>query len=215
MLIATLPTAVSDESFRIAESIIKHRDIQAVRYNTGGDSPYAAKEILGKLKVIADHHRKILYVDLEGRQTRVAVWTPQSRGSVILNRQFEIQLPGMIYFRKAGWCEIVNADIKNSKLYFRSKQMPDEYFLGEGQSVHVVANKFIIKGCLGGRDHEFVKAAAELGIDQFMLSFVESFDDCLEVEELFATFTEPKTNPDSCSKSNHSKEWNCCESTAH
>lgn len=180
MLIATLPTLVGPEAQNLSEEILKHPLIDAVRYNTGGDSPYAPKQILETLKPIADRHGKILYVDLEGRQIRVARWTPFSRGVATLNRDFTIELPGQIHFRRAGWCDIMNALPEERKIFFKPHRMREEYYLGESQSVNVVTKNFEVKGYLQDFDFEYIKAAVELGISHFMLSFVESMEDISE-----------------------------------
>ncbi|MBX4205036.1 MAG: hypothetical protein KW788_02475 [Candidatus Doudnabacteria bacterium] len=185
MLIATLPTLKSAADLKLCEEIFSQSLIGAARYNTGGESPYKPAEIVSKLKSISDRYNKTLYIDLEGRQTRVAVWTPFSRNCVQLNRDFCIKLPGMIYFRRAGWCEIVNADPATRCIFFASQTRGSEYYLGSGQSVHIVAEKFEVKGYLGGLDEAFIAAAASLGVTRFMLSFVESLEDIAEFEESY------------------------------
>ena len=180
MLIATLPTLTGVEAQNLSEEILKHPLIEAVRYNTGGASPYTPKQILETLKPIADRHGKILYVDLEGRQIRVARWTPFSMGVATLNRDFTIELPGMIHLRRAGWCDIVNALPEERKIFFKPHGTKAEYYLGESQSVNVVAKNFEVKGYLQSTDFEYIKAAVELGIFHFMLSFVESLQDTSE-----------------------------------
>jgi len=184
MLIATLPTFTGTKAQNLSEEILKHPLIDAARYNTGGDSPYAPKQILEILKPIADRYGKILYVDLEGRQVRVARWTPFSRGVATLNRDFTIELPGQIHFRRAGWCDIVNAKPEERKIFFKPHRMREEYYLGESQSVNVIAKNFEVKGYLQDSDFEYIKTAVELGISHFMLSFVESIEDISELRDL-------------------------------
>lgn len=188
MLIATLPTLTGPHAQNLSEEIIRHHLIKAVRYNTGGDSPYTPKQILEILKPIADRYGKTLYVDLEGRQIRVAKWTPFSMGVVTLNRDFVIELPGMIHFRRAGWLDIVNALPEERKIFFKPRRTKEEYYLGESQSVNIVAKNFEVKnGYLAGRDFEYIKEACGLGINQFMLSFVESLND---TSEFYRTYYE-------------------------
>ena len=181
MLIATLPTLTGSAAKRLSEEIIKHPLIKAVRYNTGGDSPYSPKEILETLKLIADCYKKPFWVDLEGRQIRVGRWNPYSRGAVTLNRDFTIELPAMIHFRRAGWFNVLNALAKERKIFFKPQKTRQEYYLGESQSVNIVAKNFEVQGgYLAGPDFEYIKAACELGISRFMLSFVESSSDISE-----------------------------------
>ncbi|MBI2449963.1 MAG: hypothetical protein HYV47_00330 [Candidatus Nealsonbacteria bacterium] len=190
MLIATLPTLTGTETQNLSEEILRHSLVDGARYNTGGASPYTPKQILETLKPIADRYKKILYVDLEGRQARVAAWTPFSRGAVTLNRDFNIELPGKIHFRRGGWCDIVNALPEERKIFFKSHRTKEEYYLGESQSVNVVAKNFEVKGYLYGDDFEYIKAAVELDISHFMLSFTESLYD---VVDFYAAYHEHGT----------------------
>lgn len=185
MLIATLPTLVSDKDLVLSEKILKHPLVDAVRYNTGGASPYKPEMILAKLAPIAAKQDKKLFVDLEGRQVRIAGWTPFSAGSVVLNRDFSIELPAKIHFRGLGWFEILNADPGEKRIFFDGKASSPRYYLGESQSVHVVAKKFEVSGYIQKSDYEFIEAAVKARINAFMLSFVESLDDVYEFSEAF------------------------------
>lgn len=185
MLIATLPTITEMQSLGVATNIIAHPLINAVRYNSGGDSPLSPYEILAKLKFIADQYGKQLYIDLEGRQTRIAHWTPSERGSIEVNRNFSITLPAKVYVRNVGWFDVVNAVPENKKFYLSPKDGLRDYYFGESQSVHVVAKQFEVRGYLGGRDVEYINAAVSLGLRNFMLSFVESSDD---VDEFYDAY---------------------------
>ncbi len=185
MLIATLPTLVSDRNLLVAEQILNHPLIYAARYNTGGASPYTPAEILGKLNPLAQKSGKKLYVDLEGRQVRIDRWTPLSAGSVVLNRDFEIELPGKVYFRGLGWFEILNADAEERRIFFDPSSASLRYYLGESQSVHIIADKFEVFGYLANQDADFINIAVGLGIRSFMLSFVENLEDINEFIESF------------------------------
>src|SRR3989344_4381077 len=180
MLIATLPTFTSDESLLLSEKILSHEFIYGARYNTGGASPFEPEEILSRLKPIADRCGKRLYVDLEGRQVRIAHWTPFSAESVVMNRDFEIELPGQIYFRGLGWFPIVNVLPEERRIFFSAPSGSSKYYLGESQSTHIVAKEFKVKGYLNGKDKEYISAAIANDLSSFMLSFVESMNDLLD-----------------------------------
>lgn len=185
MLIATLPTYVCEKDLDVAEKVLATPQIQAARYNSGGASPLPPLHILKKLKHLADSHSKKLYIDLEGRQVRVAHWTPMSRGVVQLNRKFELELPGSVFFRGAGWCEITNFDAEQSKIYFEPRHGRNEYFFGEGQSAHVVAKCFKVESYLSENDLRYIEAACQVGITNFMLSFVEEIADLGVFRQVF------------------------------
>ncbi len=186
MLIATLPTLVSEADLHLAEKIFSHPLVSAARYNTGGDSPLAPGQIIARLAAIAKMSRKDLWVDLEGRQLRVAEWTPFERGSVVLNQDFDIELPGKIFFRRAGWCKITGVNAAKGKIYFEPMVPRTNYFLGKSQSVHVVAKAFELKGYVGGSDTLYIEAAARAGLNKFMLSFVEKEADIAEAKRIMA-----------------------------
>lgn len=177
MLIVTLPTVVNSRDLELVLEIASRPEVSGVRYNSGGMSPYSPRWILEEIKKIADRFEKILYLDLEGRQARVAHWSPLSRGVATLNRDFKITLPGLINFRRVGWFEIVNALPAERKIFFNPKRMRGDYYLGESQSVNIVAQAFEIDGYLNGLDLQYLQAAADLGIDKFMLSFAETQND--------------------------------------
>ncbi len=193
MLIATLPTLTSGRALELSERILAHPLIGAVRYNTGGASPYKPAEILAKLNPLALKYGKKLYVDLEGRQVRIAKWTPFESGAVTLNTKFEIKLPGKIYFRGLGWFEILNANPREKKIYFDTADAPSRYFLGESQSVHIVAESFETASYLSPQDFYYIDAAIRLDMKSFMLSFVESKND---LDEFFRIYGGHKYRPD-------------------
>lgn len=185
MLIMTLPTLRSAADLTRVEAMLRHPLAGAARYNTGGASPYPPREIVRALALIAKRYGKPLYFDLEGRQVRVARWSPQSSGVVTLNRDFSLTLPARIFFRRAGWFDIVDAEPAKRKVFFVPQRTRGEYYLGESQSVHIVAEDFSVRGYLSWQDRRYIRAAARTGLSRFMLSFVEQDDDIGEVLEVY------------------------------
>lgn len=186
MLIGTLPTLVNETALAQAEKMISHPLIASVRYNTGGDSPLEPLTILTKMKELTDRYNKVLYVDLEGRQLRIARWTPFDSGVVILNRDFNVNPPAKIFVRNAGWFDLVAANPAERKVYLENGPDLGNYYFGESQSVHVIGGDFKVVGYLGGLDDEYIKASKKLGIDCFMLSFVEEQTD---LDGFYSRFT--------------------------
>lgn len=189
MLIGTLPTLVGDSSFASIKTMIAHPLIGAVRYNTGGDSPHAPADILAEIKRQTDFYGKKFYVDLEGRQTRVARWVPSDQKTLVINRDFDITPPAKVYVRNAGWFDLVAANPAERKIYLDGGPDLGAYYFGEGQSVHIIGGNFAVKGYLGGRDFEYIEVARELGINWFMLSF---FEEAADRKQFYSFF--PKRN---------------------
>ena len=185
MLIGTLPTLMGDRSLIISEQMIAHSAVSGVRYNTGGDSPFNPKEILFRIKKLTDKYKKVLYVDLEGRQLRIAHWTPHDSGVITLNRSFDVSPPARAHIRNVGWFDLIAANLKQRKIYLENGPELGEYYFGESQSVHVVGGGFRVQGYLGGLDTQYIEAAIALGINHFMLSFFETSSDAKEFYQRF------------------------------
>lgn len=217
MLIATLPTIVTPEDFHLSAWIIGHPLIGAVRYNTGGASPLQPKEILKRLQTIAESFGKKLYVDLEGRQIRVAHWVSHTRKTVTLNRKIQLTFPAKAHFRGMGWFDILAADEEKRRIYIDTGAVARPYYFGESQSVHIVASELVIEEnrYLSDMDHEYVSAAIELGISTFMLSFVEQPADITELHDYYWKHKDAKEKPELVLKIESQKGLRFLQQYAH
>lgn len=179
MLIATLPPVHQEE---VLKFIISNPYFGAVRYNTGVDSPYSPKETLQKILTLTERCKKPLYVDLKGRQLRITEWATFPYGPIVLNHKIRVELPAKVYFRGDDVCDIKEV-IDGNKLYV--EPFP-KFPVGRGQSINIISNKLEVEGYLIENDLAYAEAACELGINKFMLSFVENLDDTLELEDFLA-----------------------------
>lgn len=184
-MIGTLPTFIDDSSFLLASRMLSHPAISSVRYNTGGDSPFTPTQIVSRLKALTVRYGKPVFIDLEGRQVRIAHWARFESGVVTLNRDFTLTLPAQIFIRNAGWFEVGGFDSKQRKIYLGKGPDLGEYYFGESQSVHILSPGLKIKGYLGGLDDEYIKMGKQFEIVNFMLSFVEGRGDVNEFKSRF------------------------------
>lgn len=173
MLIATLPAAHQTE---LLEKIISHPLIGGVRYNTGLRSPYSAKETLKKIIALTDAFEKKLWIDLKNRQLRIRHWAVPNYGKIELNHEIEVDCPCKVFFRGNEWSEV--KVVKGNVIYV---DPPPRHAVGEGQAINIHGNNLKIQGFLTDEDIEYIRAACELGINNFMLSFIESIDDIVQV----------------------------------
>lgn len=176
MLILSLPQAHQSDLMR---SMIEHPSVGAVRYNTGMSSAYDAYETLARIMRLSEPAKKPLYVDLKAKQLRVIEWANLPEGPIILNHDIKVSLPAKVYFRGDDCCNLMEV-ARGRELYV--DPLPKAP-VGRGQSVNIIAEKLDIEGGLIDADHEYLKAALDLGIRRFMLSFVERRDDVNELEE--------------------------------
>ena len=176
MLIATLPPVHQEE---VLKFLVESPNVGAVRYNTGADSPYSPRETLARIAELTRRYKKPLYVDLKAPQLRITEWATFPYGPIVLNHKIKVELPAKVYFRGDDVCNIKEV-IDGNKLYV--EPFP-KYPVGRGQSVNIVSDKLEVEGYLIENDCEYALSACKLGINKFMLSFVESLDDTLEFED--------------------------------
>lgn len=181
MLIATLPTYTHTRSMQSIREILADPHISAVRYNTGGETPVHPQQIVSELTRVEKEFGKPIWIDLDGRQLRVAEWSLFSRGAVKLNRPVSIELPAKVFFRGTGWFDVAGISEDGATLYFDPPARNGEYFLGVSQSVHIIGRDVNVLGeYLSTRDEEYLSAAVASGAHRFMLSFTEDNSDIVQ-----------------------------------
>lgn len=178
MLIATLPAVHQEE---LMTKIITHPLIGGVRYNVGAKSGFTPKETLERVLALTDRYGKKFWLDLKGRQLRITHWAVPTYGQIILNHEIEVDLPARVFFRGNDCSEIKL--VRGNTIYV---DPPPRYAVGEGQAINIHGNDLKIKGYLTDDDYEYLQAACELDLHNFMLSFVEEIGDVEELENLLA-----------------------------
>ncbi len=177
MLIATLPSADKRE---LVDRIFSHPLVSGARYNVGIRCPYNTRQALGTVKAIADKYQKRLWVDLKGRQLRIEKWADPTYGDIELNHEIEVETPARIVFRGGHGSNITH--VQGNRLYVNPNP---EQAVGAGQAVNVLGKGFKIKGSyLTERDREHIEVAKNLGVHDYMLSFVEGSQDIQDVRAL-------------------------------
>lgn len=174
ILIATLPSL--NNSVKV-EAIFKNECISEVRFNTGVQTPYSVEETLSILKNLSIKYNKKLWIDLKGRQLRVAKWADPLYSCIELNHKVEVKYPAQICFRNGDRVNITH--IKEGNKVFVDP-LPRQA-LGAGQSVNILASEVNIDGYLTPKDIEYLEGCKKTGIMDVMLSFVEKTEDVLQV----------------------------------
>lgn len=169
MLIASLPQVHEEE---LLKEMIFHPSIAAVRYNTGMDSAYPPKETLARILEYSTKAKKPLYIDLKGRQLRVAEWAVPPYGPIVLNHKIKVLLPAKVVFRGDNMCELKEV-IGGNKIYVDS---PPRFPVGRGQAINILAKSLEIENNFTENDYAYIQASVSHGINKFMLSFVEGTD---------------------------------------
>jgi len=183
MLIITLPPVHQKKLLR---EVISHPQVQAVRYNTGVDSAYSQRETLEKILELTVKYGKPFYVDLKGRQLRVVEWATLPFGPIVLNHRIKVDLPAKVFFRGDDSCDLREV-VDGRKLYV--DPLP-KYPVGRGQAVNVIGKNLEIDRFFTDNDYAYTKAAIDLGVSRFMLSFVEDMDYIVALEELLQRYSD-------------------------
>jgi pyruvate kinase len=177
MLLVTLPPA---HKVGLIRTMFSHPLVGGARYNVAVRTPYKPLDVLRYLNNVAKDYNKQLWIDLKGRQLRIKKWADPTYGDIELSHEFEVDIPAKIIFRGSDCCNIISVD--GNKIIVDPEP---KHALGAGQAVNVIGNNLNIKGSyLTERDREYIEAAKELDIHNYMLSFVESLDDSVEVMQM-------------------------------
>lgn len=170
ILIATLPSFNDmDKVQRVFES----HSISEVRFNTGVQTSTMPRENVELLNEFSKKYGKKVWIDLKGRQLRVAKWADPLYSCIELNHKVDISYPAIIHFRNGDTVNITH--VKDGNKLFVSP-LPREA-LGAGQSVNIIADKVDVDGYLTPQDIRYLRACREYGIKNIMASFVEDYND--------------------------------------
>ena len=175
MFIATLPAL---HERQLMERIISCDEVGGVRFNVGVAQADTPREVLEQVMELAQRHGKNLWLDLKGRQLRITQWAAPRYGKIVLNHEIEVDVPARIYFRGNEWSEV--KVVRGNTIFV---DPPPPKAVGGGQAVNIHGRNLVIKGYLTDEDREYLAVAKMLGLKNFMLSFVESFQDIDDVSD--------------------------------
>ncbi len=179
-IIGTVPPPNHDQLHTV-ERIVGDSYIAAVRFNTGAHSnmPYGTEpaQVLSELLNICARHGKELWVDLKGRQLRITATDNVRYHPVVLNHPVAVDLPAKMVFRNGvgDGFELPIKSVDGRKVFVDTGSR--DFGVGNGQSVNIRGSNLRISGYLTELDKAYIAAARELGIKNFMLSFVEQVSD--------------------------------------
>lgn len=174
ILIATLPAI---NRFSDVQRVFANPNVSEVRFNTGTPSPFSVLETVQKLLDLSKKYNKKLWIDLKGRQLKVIKWAAPQYSCIELNHRIKIEFPAKIYFRNDIPVNITH--VKDGNKIFVDP-LP-RYNLGAGQSVNILAKNLEVDGYLTESDKQYLSVCKKLGINSVMASFVEKFDDLVEI----------------------------------
>lgn len=161
--------------------VAAHPAVRGLRLNTVMPlaEPHAA--VLSRLAALGPP----LWVDLKGRQLRVASAAIPPFTEVRLSHRIQVRTPCEAFFSDGREHARVAA-VDGDRLILEDSP---RRFVGPGESVNIVDPSLVIEGTLTDGDRLYLDAMRELGLRRLMLSFVERPED---VEELRAAVPDPE-----------------------
>lgn len=185
-VIVTLPSPDKKNSAELIEDMFSHPLVVGARWNSAIRSSLPPLETLGWAKEAADRYGKKLWVDIKGRQLRIAEWAVPTYSDIVLNRSISVRTPADIFFRGTEDRARIIKSVGN-RIWLDADP---RHALGAGQAVNIISDDLVINGdYLSGMDLEYIEAAAILRIKNFMLSFVEKTEDIEETKDAITAFS--------------------------
>ncbi|NHI92420.1 MAG: hypothetical protein EAX96_07940 [Candidatus Lokiarchaeota archaeon] len=166
------------------KDIISHSMVSGIRFNTA--IPFE----IPKRKILYQFKKKIfpkkLWVDLKCRELRIKEQVTIPNDLIELNHQIEIKTPTIMYYNEGEKYLVIDEIINGNKLKIRiPKNAPNDFKICFGKSASVnIPEVQKIYGYLTDNDREYIQAALENDIHDFMISYVEDPSDIKEVLEL-------------------------------
>ncbi|MGE5474566.1 MAG: pyruvate kinase [Ignavibacteriales bacterium] len=173
ILIATSPSLNNRAK---VERVFANPYISEVRYNVGARSPMSIPDTVSFFMALAEKYSKKFWIDIKGRQLRIAKWADPLYECVELNHGIEVSLPAKVIFRNSI-CSDITA-VEGNKIFV--DPIPREP-VGAGQSINVIAKNLKIDGYLTDTDVQYLEVCRQKGLMNVFASFVEEFSDLAEI----------------------------------
>lgn len=175
-LIVTLPNLNDTHEIN---KIIDYDEIDSFRFNSGVNQLMSNKEIIERLNCISKLSGKKIWIDLKGRQLRVKSWGEVNYEAIELNHEIDIEYPAYVLFRDGSRCEIIRC--RGNKILLKSCPF---HAVGKGQALNIDAKYLKINGYLTNDDKELIYLSSLNGLNDYMASFVECYEDISEIFSL-------------------------------
>lgn len=179
-VIVTIPPYAS-----FIDEVAEHPIVSGLRLNTVMPLRESPREALERLSHIpatgdGDGSNKPLWVDLKGRQLRVAEPAMPPFTEIKLSHSIKVHTPVDAYFSD-GSERVRVAAVDGKRLIMEDGP---RRMVGPGESVNIIHPTLEIEGTLTDTDCAYLAAMKELGLTKVMLSYVESARDVDEVKSL-------------------------------
>ncbi len=158
------------------EEVARHPLVSGFRLNTVMPLKESPREALARLSKFGPP----LWVDLKGRQLRVATPAIPPFTEIKLSHKINVHTPVDAFFSDGNERARVAA-VDGDRLIMEDGP---RRMIGPGESVNIIHPSLEIEGTLTETDKAYLSSMKELGLTRVMLSYVESAADVQEVRDL-------------------------------
>lgn len=170
---------------QFSQQILQAPLIEGIRWNTGAPTSEM------KIKVLKDFQSNIYpikpWVDLKTRELRITKKATVPYNYLELNHNIEVETPTAMYYNEGKNVVILKEVFDENKLIVK---LPDNFTgketikFGEGASINIPDDSLKINSYLTQTDREYIEAAKYIGLHNYLLSFVETTQDIIELLKL-------------------------------
>jgi hypothetical protein len=164
-LIATLPLYP-----RYRTDIASHPLVSALRFNTVTPRDASVRSIVDGL--LGAFPSKPLWLDLKARQLRITQFAYLPESYVTINHKISVKTPCTVYFKDCS--SQIEAVVDGDKLLLTRP----ERIVGQGEPINILDESLCVEGFLTEQDLEYIEAFSRRDQHRYMLSFVQSRQDC-------------------------------------
>jgi len=175
----------ADPGQKISRDILQYPFIEGIRCNTGAPTSETKGIVIKSFQT--DIHPIEPWVDLKCRELRLIKESTIPYENLEINHKIEVDMPTAMYYNEGKNFVIIDEIIDGNKINIK---LPENYTgkeeikFGKGASINIPDPSLKIHGYMTSNDIEYVEASKEIGLHNYLLSYVEKVDDIKELLEL-------------------------------
>lgn len=159
--------------------VARHSIVSGIRLNTVMPIKGNIEDVLKRLADQADG--KDVWIDLKGRQLRVeGYWQPPFT-SIQVSHNLTVDTPVAAYFDD-GKERATVVEVDGNKLIM---QEGPKRVVGPGESINIIHPSLSIEGYFTPTDLRYIEAGKNVGLKQYMLSYVECAEDITNFTNMY------------------------------
>ncbi len=163
------------------DEVLRHDVVSGVRLNTVMPVKESLEDLLKRLDEKAKKFGKELWVDLKCRQLRVKTYGVPPFTEIELSHNIKVDTPVKAYFSDGKEAATV-LEVDGNKLIM---QEGPKRVVGPGESVNIPDKSLEIDGYFTDTDKKYIEAGKKVGVNHYMISFVEGQGDIDAFKELY------------------------------